>query len=118
TKPAEKKRLSSIDKATPSFVECGRLKAQQNDVWLTAKGGLVDGAQQFRQPVQDSTTRRSPAANQPNGRNFMSRMKTFVAGLGLATFLSTGAVFAGDAESCKTVRLSDVGWTDIQATTG
>jgi glycine betaine/proline transport system substrate-binding protein len=48
----------------------------------------------------------------------MSRMKTFAAGLGLAAFLSTGVVFAGDAESCKTVRLSDVGWTDIQATTG
>ncbi|MGN6537028.1 MAG: glycine betaine ABC transporter substrate-binding protein, partial [Mesorhizobium sp.] len=48
----------------------------------------------------------------------MSRMKAIVAGLGLATFLSTGAAFAGDADSCKTVRLSDVGWTDIQATTG
>ena len=48
----------------------------------------------------------------------MSRMNAFVAGLGLATFLSTSAAFAGDAESCKTVRLSDVGWTDIQATTG
>jgi glycine betaine/proline transport system substrate-binding protein len=45
-------------------------------------------------------------------------MKSFAAGLGLAAFLSTGVAFAGDAESCKTVRLSDVGWTDIQATTG
>ena len=25
---------------------------------------------------------------------------------------------AGDAESCKTVRFADVGWTDIQVTTG
>ena len=48
----------------------------------------------------------------------MSRMKTFVAGLGLAAFLSTSAALAADPESCKTVRLSDVGWTDIQATTG
>jgi glycine betaine/proline transport system substrate-binding protein len=32
--------------------------------------------------------------------------------------LSTSAAFAADPESCKTVRLSDVGWTDIQATTG
>lgn len=48
----------------------------------------------------------------------MSRMKFIIAGFGLAAFLSTGAAFAGDAESCKKVRLSDVGWTDIQATTG
>ncbi len=48
----------------------------------------------------------------------MSRMKSIVAGLGLATFLSTSAAFAADPASCKTVRLSDVGWTDIQATTG
>ena len=26
--------------------------------------------------------------------------------------------YAGDAESCKTVRFADVGWTDIQVTTG
>jgi glycine betaine/proline transport system substrate-binding protein len=32
--------------------------------------------------------------------------------------LYSGTALAGDAESCKTVRLSDVGWTDIQATTG
>lgn len=48
----------------------------------------------------------------------MSRMNTFAAGLGLAALLSTSAAFAGDAASCKAVRLSDVGWTDIQATTG
>lgn len=48
----------------------------------------------------------------------MSRMTSFVAGLGLAAILSTGAAFAGDAESCKKVRFADVGWTDIQATTG
>lgn len=48
----------------------------------------------------------------------MSRMKIFAASLGLAAILSSGAAFAADAESCKKVRLSDVGWTDIQATTG
>ncbi|MET3581558.1 glycine betaine/proline transport system substrate-binding protein [Mesorhizobium robiniae] len=48
----------------------------------------------------------------------MLRINSFVAGLGLAAFLSTSAALAADPESCKTVRLSDVGWTDIQATTG
>jgi glycine betaine/proline transport system substrate-binding protein len=48
----------------------------------------------------------------------MSCMKTFAATLGLAAILSTGAASAADPESCQTVRLSDVGWTDIQATTG
>jgi len=48
----------------------------------------------------------------------MSRMKLFAVALGLASALSSQAAFAGDAESCKKVRLSDVGWTDIQATTG
>ncbi len=31
--------------------------------------------------------------------------------------LATNVAFAADAESCKTVRFSDVGWTDITATT-
>ena len=48
----------------------------------------------------------------------MLRVKSFAAALGLAAILSSGAAFAGDPESCKAVRLSDVGWTDIQATTG
>ena len=48
----------------------------------------------------------------------MLGIKSFVAGLGLAAILSSGAAFAADPESCKKVRLSDVGWTDIQATTG
>lgn len=48
----------------------------------------------------------------------MSRLKILAAGLGMAALLSTTAAFAADAESCKKVRLSDVGWTDIQATTG
>ena len=35
-----------------------------------------------------------------------------------ATALLTSAAYAGDAESCKAVRFADVGWTDIQVTTG
>jgi len=48
----------------------------------------------------------------------MLHTKTFAAALGVAAILSSGAALAGDPESCKAVRLSDVGWTDIQATTG
>jgi len=47
----------------------------------------------------------------------MVRVKLAAAALGLAAILAPGAAFAGDPESCKAVRLSDVGWTDIQATT-
>ena len=36
---------------------------------------------------------------------------------GLIALASSGAAFAGDPESCKTVKFSDVGWTDITATT-
>jgi glycine betaine/proline transport system substrate-binding protein len=36
---------------------------------------------------------------------------------GLATVLTSGA-FAAEADSCRTVRFADVGWTDIQVTTG
>ncbi|MGH6934351.1 MAG: choline ABC transporter substrate-binding protein [Dongiaceae bacterium] len=36
----------------------------------------------------------------------------------VAFALTTGTASAGDPESCKEVRFSDVGWTDIQATTG
>jgi glycine betaine/proline transport system substrate-binding protein len=43
------------------------------------------------------------------------KLKSIIAGLGLLALSSTA--YAGDAESCKTVRLSDVGWTDITATT-
>jgi glycine betaine/proline transport system substrate-binding protein len=44
------------------------------------------------------------------------RLKTITLALGLATALSSGA-FAADPESCRTVTFSDVGWTDITATT-
>ena len=48
----------------------------------------------------------------------MTRFKLFAAALGASAVLWSGAALAGDPESCKPVRLSDVGWTDIQATTG
>jgi len=51
------------------------------------------------------------------GEYLMKYMKACALALGLSTAIATSA-FAGDAESCKKVRLSDVGWTDIQATTG
>jgi len=40
------------------------------------------------------------------------------AGAALALVLSTGMAAAQEPESCKTVNFSDVGWTDITATTG
>jgi glycine betaine/proline transport system substrate-binding protein len=48
----------------------------------------------------------------------MLSAKSFAAALGVTAILSSGAALAGDPDSCKAVRLSDVGWTDIQATTG
>jgi glycine betaine/proline transport system substrate-binding protein len=36
---------------------------------------------------------------------------------GVIALAGSGAAFAGDPESCKTVKFSDVGWTDITATT-
>jgi glycine betaine/proline transport system substrate-binding protein len=38
--------------------------------------------------------------------------------LGASLSVMAGAAAAADAEACKKVRFSDVGWTDIQATTG
>jgi glycine betaine/proline transport system substrate-binding protein len=46
-----------------------------------------------------------------------SKIRTMAALLGLSVALAVPA-FAGDPESCKTVRFADVGWTDIQVTTG
>ena len=42
---------------------------------------------------------------------------TGVFGLGLSAVVLATPALAGDPESCKAVRLSDVGWTDITATT-
>jgi glycine betaine/proline transport system substrate-binding protein len=44
--------------------------------------------------------------------------KKFVLTLAFAAVTVSGSALAADPESCKTVRFSDVGWTDIQATTG
>jgi glycine betaine/proline transport system substrate-binding protein len=47
-------------------------------------------------------------------------MQDFMKGCALAALtvaFSAGTALAADAESCKTVRFSDVGWTDITATT-
>ncbi|MFN3765249.1 MAG: choline ABC transporter substrate-binding protein, partial [Aliihoeflea sp.] len=48
----------------------------------------------------------------------MLRSRTFLTTLALSTVLSAGAALAQDPEACQTVRFSDVGWTDITATTG
>ncbi|HSK41392.1 MAG TPA: glycine betaine ABC transporter substrate-binding protein, partial [Arenibaculum sp.] len=40
------------------------------------------------------------------------------AGATLAFVLSAGLANAQEPETCKTVNFSDVGWTDITATTG
>jgi len=47
----------------------------------------------------------------------MIHLRRLAAGAAVATLLGAGTALAADPESCKTVRLSDVGWTDIQATT-
>src|SRR5690606_39157576 len=67
--------------------------------------------------VQDTSgVRPRPAGTScTNGRFFM-RLKTTTLALAMATALSTGA-FAADPETCKEVTFSDVGWTDITATT-
>ena len=46
----------------------------------------------------------------------MTIWKGLALGVTLAAGLA-GAAFAGDPESCKTVKFSDVGWTDITSTT-
>ena len=45
-------------------------------------------------------------------------LKSTLAATLLATTLMASSAFAGDAETCKAVRFADVGWTDIQVTTG
>lgn len=49
-----------------------------------------------------------------------STMKNWAVALafGAGLVAMSAAASAGDAESCKTVRFADVGWTDIQVTTG
>ena len=45
------------------------------------------------------------------------RLSAVLALSGAIALSSVSAAFAGDPESCKTVKFSDVGWTDITATT-
>jgi glycine betaine/proline transport system substrate-binding protein len=47
----------------------------------------------------------------------MKRVLMGIAGASVAFAVSAGTAAAQDPESCKTVRFSDVGWTDITATT-
>jgi glycine betaine/proline transport system substrate-binding protein len=54
----------------------------------------------------------------PSRRHEMTtRATTWVLAIGVAMLLAAGAARAADPESCQTVRLSDVGWTDITSTT-
>ena len=46
------------------------------------------------------------------------RFKVLCAASVMALALSAGGAQAADPESCEAVRFADVGWTDIQATTG
>ncbi len=50
----------------------------------------------------------------------VSTIKTLlgVLAMGAGAMALAAPAFAGDPESCKTVRFADVGWTDIQVTTG
>jgi glycine betaine/proline transport system substrate-binding protein len=48
----------------------------------------------------------------------MTTRRTYLAATALAISLTSATAFAADPEACKKVRLSDVGWTDIQVTTG
>ena len=47
----------------------------------------------------------------------MSRCKTLLLTLALSSAIGTGSALAAEADSCKAVTFSDVGWTDITATT-
>src|ERR1700747_3419331 len=45
------------------------------------------------------------------------RLSAILTLAGVIALAGSGAAFAGDPESCKTVKFSDVGWTDITSTT-
>jgi glycine betaine/proline transport system substrate-binding protein len=47
----------------------------------------------------------------------MSHGRTLIISLALSTALGAGAAFAAEPDSCRAVTFSDVGWTDITATT-
>jgi glycine betaine/proline transport system substrate-binding protein len=50
------------------------------------------------------------------GDHTMKKFSAFLGGLALSAMVA-GTAFAAEPESCKDVRFSDVGWTDITATT-
>ena len=47
----------------------------------------------------------------------MARLTHGITAIALTALLTAGTAWAQEAESCKTVRFSDVGWTDITSTT-
>ncbi|WP_163268836.1 choline ABC transporter substrate-binding protein [Chelativorans alearense] len=47
----------------------------------------------------------------------MSHLKRIAAGFGVAVGLCTGTALAAEPEECRSITFSDVGWTDITATT-
>jgi hypothetical protein len=47
----------------------------------------------------------------------MTKTKKMIAALAMTTAMGAGQAMASDPEACQTVRFSDVGWTDITATT-
>jgi len=47
----------------------------------------------------------------------MSRSRSFLISMAISTALGAGTALAADPESCRAVSFSDVGWTDITATT-
>jgi glycine betaine/proline transport system substrate-binding protein len=96
--------LSRTGKPAARRTRAFSLNRHQNGVWLLKQRGTKNA--------------NSAALEYENGRNCMLSAKSFAAALGVTAILSSGVAFAGDPESCKAVRLSDVGWTDIQATTG
>jgi len=50
--------------------------------------------------------------------SFMFKTFAAAAAIGVSLAAMAAPALAGDPESCKTVRFADVGWTDIQVTTG
>lgn len=50
------------------------------------------------------------------GEHTMKKYSAFLGGLALSAMVA-GSAFAAEPDSCKDVRFSDVGWTDITATT-
>ena len=67
-------------------------------------------------PLADDRHRDYPQQPSRNGMKEPAMVKKTLMGLAGALLVGTAAA-AAEPESCKTVRFSDVGWTDITATT-